>query len=123
MARTKFPLKVNNTDIPCPSKCDIGYQDISAPDSGRVETGLMYKNTIAQKVTLGLEWVAVSDADAATILQAFDPEYFNVTYHDAKTNSTQTKNFYVGDRKAVPYWWNDNGRFTYSSISFNIIER
>jgi len=124
MARTNYPFSVTGvTDLPCPSKCEIGYQDISAADSGRVESGLMYKNRIGQKVTIGLEWVGVSDANASKILTAFDPEYVEVTYHDPKTNSNQTKTFYTGDRKAITYWWNDTGTFTYSSIAFNIIER
>lgn len=123
MARTKYPFKVDNTDIPCPSKCDIGYQDISAPDSGRTLDSLMHKERVAQKVKLELEWLGVSDEDASTILSAFDPEYVNITYHDPKTNSNLTKNFYTGDRKGITYWWNDDSDFTYSSISFNVIER
>ena len=123
MARTKYPFKVNNVDMPCPSKFGISYQDVSAADSGRVESALMYKNRVAQKVKISLEWLGVSDANAATILTAFDPEYVNVTFHDAKTNSIVTKNFYTGDRKGATYWWDDNGDFTYSSIAFDIIER
>lgn len=123
MARTKYPFKVNNVDMPCPSKFEISYQDVSAADSGRVESALMYKNRVAQKIKISLEWLGVSDANAATILTAFDPEYVDVTFHDAKTNSIVTKNFYTGDRKGVTYWWDDNGDFTYSSIAFDIIER
>lgn len=122
MARTKYPFKVNGVDMPCPSKCEVGYQDISAPDSGRTLDTRMHKNRVGQKVTLGLEWLGVNDADAATILQAFDPEYINVTYHDTKTNSILTKEFYTGNRKASTYWWNDDGEFTYMSITFDIIE-
>lgn len=123
MARTKYPFKVNNVDMPCPSKFEISYQDVSAADSGRVESALMYKNRVAQKVKISLEWLGVSDANAATILTAFDPEYVDVTFHDAKTNAVTTKNFYTGDRKGATYWWNDDGDFTFSSIAFDIIER
>lgn len=123
MARTKYPFKVNNVDMPCPSKFEISYQDVSAADSGRVESALMYKNRVAQKVKISLEWLGVSDANAATILTAFDPEYVDVTFHDAKTNSIVTKNFYTGDRKGATYWWNDDGDFTFLSIAFDIIER
>lgn len=123
MARTKYPFKVNGTDMPCPSKCEVGYQDISAPDSGRTLDGLMHKEKVGQKVKLDLEWKGVSDADASTILLAFDPEYVDITYHDTKTNSILTKNFYTGDRKASTYWWNDDGEFTYLSVAFNVIER
>lgn len=119
----RYPFKVNGVDMPCPSKCDIGYQDISAADSGRTQDGLMWKNRVGQKVKIELEWLGVSDEDAATILTAFDPEYVDITYHDAKTNSNLTKNFYTGDRKGITYWWNPNSDFTYSSITFNCIER
>lgn len=123
MAKT---LVVGGATMPCPSKFEWGLQDVSAADSGRVEdeNALMYKNRIAQKVKIGLEWVAVSDADAATILNAFDPEYFDVTYHDPKANAVVTKTFYRGDASAPAYWWVDNNNgFTYETISFNIIER
>jgi hypothetical protein len=123
MARTKYPFKVNGTDMPCPSRCEVNYQDISAPDSGRTLDGLMHKKKVGQKVKLELEWKGVSDEDASTILLAFDPEYVDVTYHDTKTNSILTKNFYTGDRKGSTYWWNDDGEFTYLSVAFNIVER
>lgn len=123
MARTRYPFKVNNVDIPCPSKCDIGYQDISAPDSGRTLDGLMWANKIGQKVKLELEWLGVSDTDAATILQAFDPEYISITYRDAKQNAVITKTFYTGDRKASTYWWSDDDDMTFANIVFNVIER
>lgn len=123
MARSKYPFRVNGGDIPCPSKFDISYQDVSAPDSGRTLDALMWKNRVAQKVKIELEWLGLSDENAATILTAFDPEYVDVTYHDAKTNSIVTKNFYTGDRTGITYWWNDNDDFTYSSITFSIIER
>lgn len=119
-------LYVDGVLMPCPSKFSYGLQDVSASDSGRVEDqyATMYKNRIAQKVKIDLEWVAVSDADAATIINAFDPEYFNVTYHDPKANASVTKTFYRGDISAPYYWWVDNNNgFSFSTISFNIIER
>lgn len=118
-------LKVNGVTMPCPSKFSWGLQDVSSSDSGRVEdtNATMYKNRIAQKVKISLEWKAVSDADAATILNAFNPEYFNVTYHDPKANAVVTKEFYRGDAEAPAYWWVDTSEFTYETISFNIVER
>ena len=123
MARSKYPFSVNGVSMPCPSKFEISYQDVSAPDSGRTLDALMWKNRVAQKVKISLEWLGKNDEDTATILTAFDPEYVDLTYHDAKTNSNVTKTFYTGDRKGSTYWWNDDGVFTYSSIAFDIIER
>ena len=118
-----FPFKVNGTDMPCPSKFAWGLQDISAPDSGRTLDGKMWKNRVGQKVKIDLEWAAVSCEDCATILQAFNSEYFNVTYHDPKENANVTKEFYRGDASAPYYWWVPNQRFNFQTISFSIIER
>lgn len=119
----RYPFKVDGVDMPCPSKWDVGYQDISQPDSGRTLDGKMQKNRIGQKVKIELEWKGVSDEDASTILTAFDPEFVDITYRDTKTNSILTKNFYTGDRKGATYWWNPDSGWTYSTISFNVIER
>lgn len=123
MARLKYPFRVNGVDIPCPSKFDISYQDISAPDSGRTLDGLMWKNKVGQKVKMVAVSASFFPSHSSSILTAFDPEYIDLTYHDAKTNTIITKNFYTGDRKGSTYWWDDNGDFTYSSIAFNIVER
>ena len=75
---------------------------------------------IAQKVHINLSWQYVTNADAKTILTAFNPEYVDVNYLDPLTNSYQTKTFYVGDRSAPIY----NTRLgLWTSVSFNIIER
>ena len=43
--------------------------------------------------------------ETADILQAFQPEYIMVTYHDPLLNDYRTAEFYVGDRSApVKYW-------------------
>ena len=116
-------LVVGGATMPCPSKFELNYMDVSAADSGRVESGLMYKNRVAQKVKINLEWVAVSDTDAHTILNAFDPEYFQVTYYDPKVGANTTKTFYRGDANAPYYWWVDGAGFSFQNISLNIIER
>ena len=118
---TQYPLKVNGSDVPCPSKFAWSLQDISAADSGRTQDGLMWKKKIGQKEKIELEWLGCTPEDASTILQAFSDEYFNVTYRCPLTNSIVTKEFYRGDAKAPYYWWVDGGRF--ENVAFNIIER
>ena len=112
----------NLVDMPNPSKMDWGYQDVSQGDSGRDDTGYMYKGRVTQKVKIELEWSAVSPSVASTILQAFNPEYINVRYFDPMANAWQIKNFYVGDRSAPVKIFSVNQKI-YESISFDIIER
>ena len=120
MANT-FPFKVNGVDCPTPSEFGWSLQDVSAADSGRTQDGMMRKNRIAVKEKIQLSWNAPDPDKAATILQLFTAEYFDVTYRDPLTNTVVTKTFYRGDASADTYWWANNGLF--EKISFNIIER
>lgn len=115
-------IRVNGVDMPNPSKLQWGLQDVSIGDSGRDDTGYMYKGRVTQKRKLELEWSAVSPSVASTILTAFNPEYINVRYFDPMTNSWQIKNFYVGDRTGNVKIWTTDAKI-YETISFNIIER
>lgn len=110
---------VGGATVPCPSKYDWKLSDVSAADAGRTEDGLMHKMTIGRKVHLELEWKAVSDSAANTILQAFSSEYFSVTYWDYEQQANVTKTFYVGDRTVTSH----SRALNLCTISFNIIER
>jgi hypothetical protein len=117
-------LIVNGSAVKCPSVFQWGKQDISEADSGRDQTGLMYKNKLAEKVTIGLAWNGVSDEAAHLILQAFADEYFNVTYYDPLLGYDTTKEFYCGDMSAPVYrWWDETDGRYYENVTFNIIER
>ena len=81
----------------------------------------MHVNLITRKRKLELSWTGVDFATASEILQAVNPETFNVTYLDALTNTRLTKEFYVGDRSAPVYSYTDGFQW-YSNVSFNLIE-
>ena len=115
-------IRVDGVDMPNPSRLNWSLQDVSIGDSGRDDTGYMFKGRVTQKVKIELEWSAVSPSVASTILQAFNPEYINVRYFDPMANAWQIKNFYVGDRSAPVKIWSVNQKI-YESISFDIIER
>ena len=115
-------LVVDGVQIKEPSKFNWSLQDVSSADSGRTEDSTMHKLRVAQKVKLELQWTMTTPQETADILQAFQPEYIMVTYHDELLNDYRTAEFYVGDRSApVKFWLVNNKR--YESISFNIIER
>lgn len=115
-------IRVDGVDMPEPSKFQWGLQDVSIGDSGRDDSGKMFKGRVTQKVKIELSWVAVTPSDAAKILQAFNPEYIDVRYYDPMDNAYQIKNFYVGDRSAPVKIWTVNQKL-YETISFDIIER
>ncbi len=122
MARGDFVLKVGGVSMPCPSAFDWSLQDVSAAESGRTDDSLMHKNRVAQKRKIALTWSNLTAQETSTVLTAFNPEYISVYYWDAMAGEYQTRNFYVGDRKApVKNWWVGNQRF--ETVSFDIIER
>lgn len=111
---------VDGAYVPVPSKYKYSLQDVSEPDAGRDEAGYMHKLRIVQKVKLELEWVGKKDAEVSEILTAFNPEYLQITYKDAKSGTYLTKTFYVGDRSAPMY----NSKLDiWENVAFNVIER
>lgn len=113
-------LKVNGSFIPDPSELQWGIQSVSDSNAGRTMDGKMHVNLVTRKRKIELKWSGVDFATTAEILAAVNDETFNVTYHDALTNSSQTKTFYVGDRSAMVKSYVEGYRR--NDISFNIIE-
>lgn len=112
------------TNLKPPSTFEWGLQDVSDSDSGRDQSGKMYKNKITSKRKITLGWAATTPEETSAILQAFSNEYFEVAYMDALTNSIQTRTFYAGDMKApVHHWFNEANNKYYTNVTFNIIER
>lgn len=117
-------LIVDGIELPDPSGMTWGLQDVSADDAGRVQddNDTMYKNRTSQKRKLSLSWNNPDPQKAALILQVFNPEYFMVTYPDVLTGTSETREFYAGDRTAPFKMWTVNKK-RYSSVAFDIIER
>ncbi len=123
-------LMVEGVAVKTPSTFTPKRFDLSAPDSGRDLSGLMYANklkdangNILTKTTIDLEWTMISPAEAKAILDAFEAkEYFSVTYNDPRANAQVTKTFYVGDRDIPVKLWTIQQK-RYASLSFTIIER
>ena len=110
--------------LPAPDDWGWGLQDVSSSDSGRTQdaNATMYKNRVAQKRKLAPIWKNRSADAVSQILRAFNPEYVYVLYHDAMSNAYEVREFYTGDKNATMRKF-EIGGITYSSLSFNIIER
>ena len=115
-------IRVNGVDMPNPSKLQWSLQDVSIGDSGRDDTGYMYKGRVTQKRKLELEWSAVTPSVASTILSAFNPEYVQVRYFDPLSNAWRLMTCYVGDRTAPVKIWTVNNK-VYETIKLDVIER
>lgn len=115
-------MMVDGVAIPTPSSAEWGLQDVSAGESGRTEDGTMHKNRVTQKRKWTLTWGIKDLHTASRIIQAFNPEYVNVTAWDFLTDGYSTRTYYTGDRKVpIKLWWDD--KKLVGSISFDIIEQ
>lgn len=112
-------LKVNGIPIATPSDFSVGVQDLSQAE--RVATGDIVIDRIATKIKLTMKWNYLTATQLSTLLNAIEPVTFSVTYLDPRSNSQQSRMFYVGDRNAGMYRYN-NGNPEYVDIGFNFIE-
>lgn len=112
-------LKINGVAIPDPSDFRVGVMDISKAE--RNANGRMVIDIITTKVKLEMSWKYLTAEELSSILTSISPSTFNVNYLDPRTNTRQTRLFYVGDRQAGLYRFID-GKPTWVDIGFNFIE-
>lgn len=108
------------TNLPVPSKYVFHLHDISDSEAGRLESLTMLKMRRGQSCSIDVEWAYPTLTQCSNILKAFDSEYVEVKYLDAKEGTEQTDVFYVGDRVS-PLWNNTEGRW--ESVGFTIIRQ
>lgn len=118
-------LIVDGVELKAPSTFQWGLQDVSDQSAGRTQDAVMHKNRIAQKRKIELEWSNPTPEETYAIVNAFQPEYISVQYHDPLDSPDpavlSTRRFYVGDKTAPVYSW-VVGEERYSAVTFNIIE-
>lgn len=116
-------FKLNGKTVKAPKSFSLAIQDIDG-NSTRDAKGLMHRDRITVKRKLAVAWGPLSNSEAAAILQAVSEVFFSVTYPDPQTGGSSTGTFYVGDRTAPSYSWNDElGAIAWQSLSFDLIEQ
>lgn len=94
---------VDGAYVPVPHIYEWSEDDISDENAGRTEDAKMHKNRVAQIRTLHLSWDGLKTDEISAVLTAFDPEYVQVQYLDAKAGAYTTDTFYVGGRHSSIY--------------------
>ena len=115
-------IKVNGVAVKTPSTFQWSIQDVSASDAGRTQDALMHKMLITRKRKIAMTWAGPSPEETRAILQAFNSEYFEMTYYDPLDGAEETRIFYTGDRAAPFKWWMAGNR-RFEQVSFDVIER
>ena len=89
------------TGMPQPSEYPWKLADISGPNAGRSMAYVMNKQRKGQAMNVPLKWAMLTFAEAAAVLNAFNPEYVRIEYLDAKAGGWIVRDFYVGDRETT----------------------
>ena len=90
-------LEINGVVMPAPLPYTVNMQDLDG-SSGRAADGGMIRDRIGTKRSINLEWVHVTDGEAALILSAVSPIFFPTIYNDPLEGDNTLKTFYVGHR-------------------------
>lgn len=118
-------LKVNGVAIPSPQTLEYALYDLDAEEgAGRNQMGEMFRDRVAVKRKLVCTWGPKVPEEMSTLLKAVDDVFFTLEYPDAHDGTYRTGTFYVGDRTAPVYMWNDEKqKFLWTGLSMNFIER
>lgn len=100
----------------------VQCSDLDSDDSGRSETGIMFRNRIRAGVyKIQATWRA-NRSQLSAITNAISNDSFSVTFFDPTTASTKTCTMYAGDRSATMVLNADAAAETLWDLSVNFIE-
>lgn len=117
-------LLINGVEVKPPQEFSVTLNTIDADSSGRNANGTMVRDIITQKVKIEAKWGPLSSSESSIILKAVKGKFFTINYPDPEEGKQMTKTFYVGDRSAPAYSWNEKfKRVEWSGLSMNFIER
>lgn len=116
-------LLLNGKEVKAPKTFNAVVQDIDG-NSSRDGNGTMHRDRITVKRKLSIAWGPLSNNEIATIMQAVSGVFFDVTYPDPQTGAQATASFYVGDRTAAAYNWNEKfSAMMWQNVGFDLIEQ
>lgn len=108
--------------MPSPKSYAVSLQDLDSDDSGRSETGKMYRNRIRAGVyKIQATWRVDRD-ELKKIVDAVAAASFPVKFFDPNTASTKTCTMYAGDRSSTMVLNCDTAAETLWDFSVNFIE-
>lgn len=93
-------LYIGNELMPALRSYKVDLQDIDSADSGRSETGVMFRNRVRAGVyRIQATW-RVRREQLNRIISAISPAAFSVRFFDPNTDSMQSCSMFAGDRSS-----------------------
>ena len=118
-------LQINKLDIADPMTMTWDIYDLDAEEgSGRNDEGEMFRDRVAIKRKLNCTWGPLESKAMSVLLKAMDDVFFLLRFPDAHDGMYREGTFYVGDRSAPLYVWNEKKRmYLWEGLTANFIER
>ena len=114
-------FKIGGVDMPAPETFEPSIQDIDGENSNRDLSGTMYRDRIAVKRKLNLQWGPLTQDESSKLLNAVSNEFFECTFIDPQLGQI-TKTMYVGDR-SIPALVEDDNGLRWKNLKMNFVER
>lgn len=112
-------LKINGVEMPTPLPYEPTISDIDSNKTSRNANGRLYRDRIATKRKLPLEWGILTDAECKRILNAVSPEEVTVEFLDPQ-KGTITCTMYASDRTVKSI--NTSSGILWKGLKFSLIE-
>lgn len=100
-------IAVDGVQLPTPDRCTLTEYDLDSAQSGRPESGVMYRERIRAKMLSvdNVEWTNLTPEQAVLVRTALTPLYVSVTIRTPWGETT--RRMYAGDLKWEPAFARD----------------
>lgn len=117
-------LYINGVAVKDPATLQYAIQDIDSDTAGRNANGEMIRDRVATKRKISCSWSGLENEEIRLLLNSMTNEFFRLDFPDAMMGGIGSGTFYVGDRTAPLYMWNEReNKYLWEGLQANFIER
>lgn len=117
-------LYINGVAVKDPATLQYAIQDIDSDTAGRNANGEMIRDRVATKRKISCSWSGLENEEIRLLLNSMTNEFFRLDFPDAMMGGMGSGTFYVGDRTAPLYMWNEKeNKYLWEGLQANFIER
>ncbi len=124
MAKKGNFIKINGHEIYYPSR-GLAITHTNFVDNARNLMGTVFGEVIGRTQTkIELSFPVLSSEEWHYMLSLINDFFVQVEYFDPLYNTRVTREMYIGDRDAKPYWIDDSDNpIEYHECKFNLVDR
>lgn len=117
-------LTAGSVSLPDPKSIEWTISDMDSENgTGRNQLGELFRDRIAVKRKLSVEWAPLSNAEMSRLLNAVSGVFFTLTYPDAQTGAMRTMTAYVSDRTAPVLRYYGASKYMWNGVSMSFVEK